>query len=230
MQRRKKKRKRQNRGGRRGYLARRRRWLAAFLAALWRRLVALRLFPTVWFVLSVAPFLFVFFGLLFFSFVFGLILPLFPFLFSVFSFPSFPSLSFVLPLPLSLLCFFRFFSPSLLCFSLFFSSPSVLSFLSVHQRSWGPIYRAKGVALYCSHGEQTAGRPLVRLPRFGGWCAVGGRPLCPVGGLQAREWPAKIQKKASLFLPPRCVIGGKKMNSVVQNDTVLLFLFFFFFS
>jgi len=82
--------------------------------------------------------------------------------------------------------------------------------------------------LYCSHGEQTAGRPLVRLPRFGGWCAVGGRPLCPVGGLQAREWPAKIQKKASLFLPPRCVIGGKKMNSVVQNDTVLLFLFFFF--
>ena len=53
--------------------------------------------------------------------------------------------------------------------------------------------------MYCSHGEQTAGRPLVRLPRFGGWCAVGGRPLCPVGGLQAREWPAKIQIKATLF-------------------------------
>jgi len=28
-------------------------------------------------------------------------------------------------------------------------------------------------------------------PRFSGRCAVGGRPLCPVGGLQARERPAK---------------------------------------
>ena len=72
----------------------------------WRRLVhgqrlpaALRLFPTVWFVLSVPPFLFVFSV----SFVFGLVLPLFPLLFSVFfrsplfllspSFYLFPSLS-----------------------------------------------------------------------------------------------------------------------------------------
>jgi hypothetical protein len=48
----------------------------------------------------------------FFSVVFGLVLPLFPFLFSVFFF-SLPSLSFVLSLPLSLLCFFGFsFSPS----------------------------------------------------------------------------------------------------------------------
>jgi hypothetical protein len=58
---------------------------------------------------------------------------------------------------------------------------------------------------------------------------VGGRPLCPVGGLQAREWPTKIQKKASLFPSSPLRDRGKKMNSVVQNDTVLLFPFFFFF-
>jgi hypothetical protein len=57
---------------------------------------------------------------------------------------------------------------------------------------------------------------------------VGGRPLCPVGGLQAREWPTKIQIKATLFpSSPLHVRGGRrKMNSVVQNDTVLLFFFF----
>jgi hypothetical protein len=58
---------------------------------------------------------------------------------------------------------------------------------------------------------------------------VGGRPLCPVGGLQAREWPAEIQIKANLFPSSPLRDRGKKMNSVVQNDTVLLFLFFFFF-
>jgi hypothetical protein len=68
-----------------------------------------------------------------------------------------------------------------------------------------------------------------RLPRFGGWCAVVGRPLCPVGGLQAREWPAEIQIKASLSPSSPLRDRGKKMNSVVQNDTVLLFLFFFVF-
>jgi hypothetical protein len=85
------------------------------------------------------------------------------------------------------------------------------------------------------HGEQPAGRPLgatakARPPphRFSGRCVVGGRPLCPVGGLQAREWPAKIQIKATLFPFSPLRDRGKKMNSVVQNDTVLLFLFFFF--
>jgi hypothetical protein len=44
-----------------------------------------------------------------------------------------------------------------------------------------------------------------------------------------REWPAKIQKKAT-FLPSSPLRDRwKKMNSVVQNDTVLLFPFFFFF-
>jgi len=56
---------------------------------------------------------------------------------------------------------------------------------------------------------------------------VGGRPLCPVGGLQAREWPATIQIKATLFPSSPLRDRGKKMNSVVQNDIVLLFFFFF---
>jgi hypothetical protein len=55
---------------------------------------------------------------------------------------------------------------------------------------------------------------------------VGGRPLCPVGGLQAREWPAEIQIKAKLFPSSPLRDRGKKMNSVVQNDTVLLFFLF----
>jgi hypothetical protein len=58
---------------------------------------------------------------------------------------------------------------------------------------------------------------------------VGGRPLCPVGGLQAREWPAEIQIKAKLFPSSPLRDRGKKMNSVVQNDTVLLSFFFVFF-
>jgi hypothetical protein len=117
-------------GGGEGYLARRRRWLAAFLAALWRRLVALRLFPAVWFVLSVAPFLFVFFSVCFFSCVFGLVLPLFPFLFSVF-FVSLFSFSLLRSTSSSLSpLFFRFFSPSPLCFFFFLFSPFSLSVFS----------------------------------------------------------------------------------------------------
>ena len=70
-------------------------------------------------------------------------------------------------------------------------------------------------------------------PRLSGRCAVGGRPLCSVGGLQARErGRQKFQKKAPFFpSSPLHVRGGRrKMNSVVQNDTVLLFLLFFFFN
>ena len=170
-----------------------------------------------------------------FFFQFSTRFQLFPFL------PMFRS-SLFLPFPLfSQSVFYVFLSSRFLSSfgssslsPLFLFSPSPPSPCS--RRSWGPIYRAKGVALYCSHGEQPAGRPLARLPRSGppprlsGRCAVGGRPLCPVGGLQAREWPAKIQIKAKLFPSSPLRDRGKKMNSVVQNDTVLLFLFFFFFS
>jgi len=85
-----------------------------------------------------------------------------------------------------------------------------------------------------SHGEQPAGRPWgatakVRLhPVFWQVC---GRPVCSVGGLQAREGPArkfKLKQHFS-FLPAACSGGRRKRNSVVQNDTVLLFLFLFVF-
>jgi len=133
----------------------------------WRRLVALRLFPTV----STSLF---FFWFAFFSFVFGLVLPLFPFLFSVFSFPSFPSLSFVLPLPLSLLCFFVF-SPRLSSvFSLFSFLSLFSSFLCFSspcsQRSWPLFIEAKDAVFYSSHGGAA------------GWSAIGRGCRGSVGG------------------------------------------------
>jgi hypothetical protein len=98
------------------------------------------------------------------------------------------------------------------------------------------IYRAKWVALYCgawgATGRSAMGRDCqgsAPPPRLSGRCAVGGRPLCPVGGLQAREWPTEIQIKAKLFPSSPLRDRGKKMNSVVQNDTVLLFFYLFIF-
>ena len=63
-------------------------------------------------------------------------------------------------------------------------------------------------------------------PRFSGRCVVGGRPVCSVGGLQAREGPAKFKQKLLFPSSPLHVRGGRrKRNSVIQNDTVLLFFF-----
>ena len=124
-------------------------------------------------------------------------------------FLSFGSLFFLSPF--SLFWFFLFSSP-LLCFFRFLPRP-----FSFPQRSWVLFIEPRAWLCTVEHGEQPAGRPLGAAakarpppPRFSGRCAVGGRPLCPVGGLQAREWSAKIQKKASLFLPPRCMFGGEE--------------------
>jgi hypothetical protein len=62
----------------------------------------------------------------------------------------------------------------------------------------------------------------------GGWSAIVFGRWAP----GEREGPAKISKKKATFFPsfPLHVRGGRrKMNSVVQNDTVLPFSFFFFF-
>ena len=134
---------------------------------------------------------------------------------------------------LSSVFFFFGLSPSFFSvFSFFSSLPFPPPRPVLFSAFLGSIYRAKGVAF--SHGEQLAGRPLgatakVRLhPVF--W-QVRGRPVCSVGGLQAREGPEKIQTKAPFSLLPRCNVWGgrRKRNSVVQNDTVLLLLFFSFF-
>jgi len=101
---------------------------------------------------------------------------------SVFSFSPSPRL-----FPSSmLLCWFLFIEPSeWLCTALIGSSRSV--------GHWARLPRL--------------GPP----PRFSGKCAVGGRPLCPVGGLQAREWPAKkFKQKLPFFLLPRCMFGGEE--------------------
>ena len=126
---------------------------------------------------------------LFFFFFFGFLSPCFPFL-SVLSSSSPLSLSFgffvLLP---SLLCFLCFFSPRLSpVFSSSFRVPS-------SQRSWPLFIEAKGAVFcfYSSHGEQPAGRP-----------------LCPVGGLQARVAGKNSKKSNPFSLLPRCVIGGRR--------------------
>ena len=120
------------------------------------------------------------------------------------SFPLFFSVFFVSS-PLFCPFFFRSLSsppfsslPQTLSFG--FSSlfpPSLLSIL-------GSIYRAKGVAFYCSHGEQPAGRPL------------GATAKVRSVGSRRERGRQKIQIKASFFFLPRCMFGGRrKMNSVV---------------
>jgi len=173
------------------------------------------------------PFLFVPSVCFFFFCCFRVGPSLFPFLFSLLrSISSFSLLRSISSL--SLLCFFFVFS----FFPSVHFSPSVL-FSPLSSAFLGSIYRGQGRCFFTAlTGSSRLVGHWARLPRFGGWCAMGGRPLCPVGGLQAREWPAKIQKKASLFLPssPLHVRGGRrKMNSVVQNDTVLPFPPPFFF-
>jgi len=114
-------------------------------------------------------------------------------------------------LPLSLLCFFVF-----LLLPGLSSLPSFPPFFSpCSQRSWPLFIEAKDAVFYSSHGGAA------------GWSAIGRSCRGSVGG--AREWPAEIQIKASLSPSSPLRDRGKKMNSVVQNDTVLLFLSFFLF-
>ena len=100
---------------------------------------AQRLFPTAWFVLSVPPFLFVF-SVCFF-FVFGLVLPLFPFLFSVFFVPL-SSFSLLRSISSSLSPLF-FFSFSPFVSRLFSSLSRLFSSLFLIAAVLVVIYRAK---------------------------------------------------------------------------------------
>jgi len=141
------------------------------------------------------------------------------------------SLSVFFVLPLFSLRFFLSSGslPLFLCFSFFsflsFPPPSVSVFL-------GSIYRAKGVAFYCSHGEQPAGRPLgatakVRLPPVfwqvrGGWSAS-------VFGRWARgeRGPGKIQTKAPFsFFPAAMFGGGEKKEEQCHSKRHRSALFF----
>jgi hypothetical protein len=101
--------------------------------------------------------------------------------------------------------------PLFLCFSFFsflsFPPPSVSVFL-------GSIYRAKGVAFYCSHGEQPAGRPLgatakVRLPPV--FWQVRGR------WAPGERGPGKIQTKAPFSFFPAACSGEEERGTVFRS-------------
>jgi hypothetical protein len=129
----------------------------------------------------------------------------------------------------SVFFFLRVLSLFFLCFSFFSSLPFFSSPVSVFL---GSIYRAKGVAFYCSHGEQPAGRPLgatakVRLPPVfwqvrGGWSAsVFGR------WAPGERGPGKIQTKAPFSFFPAAMFGGEEERGTVSFKTTP-FCFFFF--
>jgi len=156
---------------------------------------------------------------------------------------SFLLLCFGLSLSLSLFWFFSFSPFSLFGFfflrvlSLFFSvfrfSPSFRFLLLPYQCSWVLFIEPRAWLFTVLMGSSRLVGHWARLPRFGsprfsGRCAAGGRPVCSVGGLQAREGPEKFKQKP-LFpsSPLQCSGGRRKRNSVLQNDTVLLFFFFF---
>jgi len=142
-----------------------------------------------------------------------------------FSFSSLPSLSFVLSLPLSLLCFFRFLLASPL-YSLPLPSLLLCWLLFIEPSEWLFAVEHGGAAGRSAIGRDCSAPP----PRLSGRCAVGGRPLRPVGGLQAREWPAKISKKSFpfSFFPAACS-GGKKKDEQCRSKRHRSALFFFFF-
>jgi len=151
-----------------------------------------------------------FFSVCFFSFVFGLVLPLFPFLFSVFFVPLF-SFSLLRSISSSLSpLFFFVFSPRLSSVFLVFSlCPLLLCWLLfIEPSEW---------LFAVEHGEQPAGRPLGAtanarppLPDFlAGERWVVGHCVRSVGS-RRESGRQKFKKKLPFFLLPRNVIGGRR--------------------
>ena len=65
-------------------------------------------------------------------------------------------------------------------------------------------------------------------PRFSGRCTAGGRPVCSVGGLQAREGPTKFKQKPLFSFFPAAMFGGKKKEEQCRSKRHRSALFFFF--
>ena len=153
-------------------------------------------------------------------------------------FDSFPPLFGLFSLRFSFFFSFSLFSPFSLFRVSFFSSvffvfSSLLSVL-LPPTFLGSIYRAKGVAFYCSHGEQPAGRPLgatakVRPPSPVFWQVRGGWSAIVFGRWAPGERGKKIQIKASFFFLPRCMFGGKKKDEQCRSKRHRSALFFFSF-
>jgi len=168
--------------------------------------------------------------------------PAFPFssYVSVFSFSSLPSL---LSVCFSFLCFFLCFSLlSVSLFFRFFLSLSSVFFVFSFSSVSPPLFSALGVLFI--EPKAWLGTALMGSSRLvGHWRDCQGPAPLP-GFLAGARWVVghcvrsvgsrresgrqKIQIKATLFPSSPLRDRGKKMNSVVQNDTVLLFLFFFF--
>ena len=173
-------------------------------------------------------------------------------LFSVFSHdpPGLFSSSFQLFLPLTVfrslsLSLFRFFSFSpfslfgfffLRVLSLFFSvfrfSPSFRFLLLPYQCSWVLFIEPRAWLFTVLMGSSRLVGHWARLPRFGsprfsGRCAAGGRPVCLVGGLQAREGPKKFKQKPLFSFFPAAMFGGEEERGTVSFKTTLFCSFFF---
>jgi hypothetical protein len=114
--------------------------------------------------------------------------------------------------PFLSLCFF---------FSVFFvSSPLFCPFpppssRCLSQRSWFLFIEPRAWLFTVLMGSSRLVGHWARLPRFGshrfsGRCVVGGRPVCSVGGLQAREAPTKFKQKLLFPSSPLHVRGKKK--------------------
>jgi len=139
---------------------------------------------------------------------FGSLLFLSPF--SLFRFFSFSS---------PLLCFFPFLSPRLFSPPL----PSVLGVLFIEPRAW-LCCGAWGATGRSAIGHDCQGSaPLPGFLASARW--VVGHCVRSVGS-RRESGRQKFKKKASFFPSSPLRDRGKKMNSVVQNDTVLLFFFF----
>ena len=149
----------------------------------------------------------------FLSLCFGLSLSLYSycplplFLLLVFSFPLFfvssPLLSFSLP--------FGFFVLPLLFFLFLF----LLFHPLWYQCSWVLFIEPRAWLFTVLMGSSRLVGHWARLPRFGSHrfssrCVVGGRPVCSVGGLQARESPTKFKQKLLFPSSPLHVRGKKK--------------------
>jgi hypothetical protein len=132
------------------------------------------------------------------------LLPFLPLCFFFFS----PLSSLPVSFPLFFLCFFSFLPLS----SVRFLLPLLRS---LSQRSWVLFIEPRAWLFTVLMGSSRLVGHWARLPRFGshrfsGRCVVGGRPVCSVGGLQAREGPAKFKQKLLFPSSPLHVRGKKK--------------------
>jgi len=124
--------------------------------------------------------------------------------------------------------------PLFLCFSFFFLSSVSSSFpRCLSQHSWVLFIEPRAWLFTVLMGSSWLVCHWARLPRFGsprfsGRCVVGGWLVCSVGGLQAREGPAKFKQKPHFSFFPAAMFGGKKKEEQCHSKRHRSALSFFF--